>query len=107
MRFQRLRSEMMQISRKRFLFANMFFKFADIEDVIESRIKKFAAEIPFYKSCILFLSAFLIFVVSIKYFRFVKKKFENIISFSRLDLNELEKNFLQKLFSKIFRNDRR
>ena len=84
----------MQISRERFLFANMFFKFVDVENVIESRMKRFAAEISFYKLYIFLFFIFLIFVASIKYFRFVKEEFESIISFSRLDLNELKENFL-------------
>ena len=93
LRFRRFRFKMMQISRERFLFANMFFKFVDVENIIKSRMKKFVVEIFFCESYILFSSVFLIFVASIKYFRFVKKKFEDIISFSKLDLNELEKSF--------------
>ena len=71
----------------------MFFKLIDVEDVIESRIKKFVVEISFCKLCIFLFSVFLIFVASIKYFRFVKKKFEDIISFSKFDLNEFEESF--------------
>ena len=85
---------MMQISRERFLFADMFSKLVDIENVIESRMKKFVVEISFCESCIFFFSIFLIFVALIKYFQFVKKRFEDIISFSKLDLNELKESFL-------------
>ena len=84
----------MQISRERFLLADIFFKFVDVKDVIESRMKRFVVKISFCELYIFLFSAFLIFVASIKYFRFMKKKFEDIISFSKLDLNEFEKNFL-------------
>ena len=93
LRFRRFQFKIMQISRERFFFANMFLKFINVENVIESRMKKFAVEIFFYESCILFSFVFLIFIASIKYFRFMKKKFEDIISFSKLDLNELKKSF--------------
>ena len=83
---------MKQISREHFLFANIFFKFVDVENVIESRIKRFITEISFYKSCIFFV--FLIFIASIKYFQFVKEEFEHIISFLKLDLNKLEESFI-------------
>ena len=66
----------MQISRERFLLANIFFKFIDVENVIESRMKKFAAEIFFCELCIFLSFVFLIFVVLIKYFQFMKEKFE-------------------------------
>ena len=94
LQFRQLRFKMMQISRERFLFTNMFFKLINVENVIESRMKKFAAEISFYESYIFLFSVFLIFVASIKYFQFVKKKYKDIISFSRLNLNELKENFL-------------
>ena len=92
LRFRRFRFKMMQISREHFFFANMFLKLVDIKKVIKSRMKKFVVEISFCESCIFLSFIFLIFVASIKYFRFMKKEFEGIISFSRFNLNELEES---------------